>query len=238
MRRSCSELPRSGAGRATWTIDFNQAADSFEPAIDLAVPAELRRSSRNGGSELQHDPARYEVAFGKAETGELEIRAETLWLIDSVRAAAGHLAVKESRVQYDLFPAEPPAPASLIHAGKTPPGWETVARKAPHSGNDYFKAEGGSGTSCTASAHGTALSGLPDDIDRFPIAIWVRNLLLDGVRALALNSAAMRRPVSPSPARRFNVEGPTSRWWYKTWNGITPRPIRSGWRTCRRSCQI
>jgi len=200
--------PQRGRARSLGELIFNQASDGFELAIDLAVPAELRRSPRNGGGELQHDTARYEVAFGKAETGELEIRAETLWLIDSIRAAAGHLAVKESRIQYDLFPVEPPAPPSLIHAGKTPPGWETVARKAPHSGNDYFKAEGGKwNIMYRVGPRRAALSGLPDDIDRFPIAIWVRNLLLDGVRALALNSAAMRRPVSPSAARRFNVEG-------------------------------
>ena len=106
-----------------------------------------------------------------------------------------------------MFPAEPPSPPSLIHSSKTPPGWETVVRKTPLSGNDYFKAEGGKwNIMYRVGPRRAALSGLPDDADRFPIAIWVRNLLL-GVRALALNSAAMRRPVSPSASRRFNVEG-------------------------------
>ena len=52
-----------------------------------------------------------------------------------------------------------------------------------------------------------ALSGVPEDRERFPIAIWVRDLLLESIRVLALNSAAMRRPVSPSARRDFNVSG-------------------------------
>ncbi len=42
-----------------------------------------------------------------------------------------------------------------------------------------------------------ALSGVPEDRERFPIAIWVRDLLLESIRVLARNSAAMRRGISP-----------------------------------------
>ncbi len=53
----------------------------------------------------------------------------------------------------------------------------------------------------------SALSVLPEDPKRFPIAIWVRDLLRDGVRTLALNSAAMRRPVSLVAPRQLRPDG-------------------------------
>ena len=93
-------------------------------------------------------------------------------------------------------------------AGKTPPGWQTVAKKVPQSGNDYYKSETGKwNIQYRVGERKAALSGLPDDTSRFPISIWLRNLLLDGIQVLALNSAAMRRPVSPSASRAFHVEG-------------------------------
>ncbi|MBX7234337.1 MAG: ATP-binding protein [Caldilineales bacterium] len=199
--------PERGRARSLDELIFNQIGDRFELAIELAVPDALRPVKRNGGGDFLPDAARYEVAFGKAESGQVEIQAEALWLIDSQRAAA--TPRRQGRVQQlDLFPAEPSPPASIISSGKTPAGWQTVVKKSPHSGNDYFKAEGGKwNIQYRVGARKAALAGLPDDASRFPIAIWVRNLLLEGVRVLALNSAAMRRPVSPSALRRFSVEG-------------------------------
>ena len=83
-----------------------------------------------------------------------------------------------------------------------------MVRKRLQSGNEYYQAEKGDWRiRYRVGPRKAALGGVPDDPDRFPIAIWVRNLLLEGIRVLALNSAAMRRPVSPSVSRRFSVEG-------------------------------
>ena len=200
--------PGQGRARSLDELIFNQITDRFELAIEFAVPAHLHRSIRNGGGETVRDVARYEVAFGKAENGELEIQAETLWLIDSLKAASSPRQRKTAPAQLELFPFEPTPPSAIVNTGKTPPGWRTVAKKSPHSGNDYYKSETGKwNIQYRVGERKAALSGLPDDASRFPIAIWVRNLLLEGVQVLALNSAAMRRPVSPSAARAFSVEG-------------------------------
>lgn len=197
---------RPGSGRAR-TLDelvFNQVARVFEVAVEFAIPASLRQSRRNGSGNLQYDVARYEVAFGAAESGELEIRAETLWLIDSDKTRV----IPKPATQLDLFPFEPSPPQSLLSGSRTPSGWTTVAKKVPDSGNDYYKAEHGKwNIQYRVGRRKAALSGLPDDASRFPIAIWVRNLLLEGIQVLSLNSAAMRRPVSPSASRAFDVEG-------------------------------
>lgn len=56
-------------------------------------------------------------------------------------------------------------------------------------------------------ARRAALAGLPQDVERFPAAMWVRNVLTEGIHVLALNSAAMRSPSSPSEPRVFRVDG-------------------------------
>ena len=201
--------PEQGRARSLDELIFNQAADRFELAIEFSVPPQLRGGGRNGSGEALHDIARYEVAFGKASSGELEIQAETLWLIDSQRGR-GTARRKEtlSPQQLDLFPYEPSPLPSILRKGKTPPGWRTVAKKSAHSRNDYYKSETGKwNIQYRVGERKAALSGLPDDASRFPIAIWVRNLLLEGVQVLALNSTAMRKPVSPSASRAFSVEG-------------------------------
>lgn len=201
---------KSGQGRAR-SLDeliFNQAADGFELAVEFNVPESVR-AAKNGNGNTGSDLARYEVAFGKGPHGELEIKAETLWLIDSVRAGgAARRRGEIPEAQLSLFPIEPSPPETIMTTGRTPPGWRTVAKKVPHSGNDYYKSESGKwNIQYRVGERKAALSGLPDDTNRFPIAIWLRNLLLDGIQVLALNSAAMRRPVSPSVSRAFHVEG-------------------------------
>jgi predicted ATPase len=201
--------PGYGRARSLDELIFNQASDRFELAIEFTVPPQLRNLKNNGSGEVTHDIARYEVAFGKAQNGELEIQSETLWLIDSLREkGAARRKELSSPQQLGLFPLEPSPPSSILHKG-TPQGWRTVAKKSTHSPrNDYYRSETGKwNIQYRVGERKAALSGLPDDASRFPIAIWVRNLLLEGVQVLALNSAAMRRPVSPSASRAFSVDG-------------------------------
>lgn len=194
---------KSGQGRAR-SLDeliFNQSADGFELAVEFNVPETMRSQNGNGASSA--DLARYEVGFGKGEQGELQIKAETLWLIDRAKAGPTPQPGQPAR-----FPAEPSPPKSILTSGKTPPGWRTVAKKVAESGNDYYKSESGQwNIQYRVGERKAALSGLPDDANRFPISIWLRNLLLEGIQVLSLNSAAMRRPVSPSLPRAFHVEG-------------------------------
>ena len=191
-----------GRARSLDELIFNQIADSFELAVEFNVPKWVR-AAKNGNGSPKADLARYEVAFGKGPQGELEIKSEVLWLIDSAKAVS-----PPRRSQLPLFPTEPSPPKTIMTTGKTPAGWQTVAKKVPSSGNDYYKSESGQwNIQYRVGERKAALSGLPDDTSRFPIAIWLRNLLLDGIQVLALNSAAMRRPVSPSASRSFHVEG-------------------------------
>lgn len=207
-----------GQGRASRfeELIFNQQGEYFDLAVEFIIPSELRKIAidldeielrRNEERTIQRDHARYEVSFGLHSNGEMYIRAETLWLINRERRPEEPHAL-DRHIQLGLFPLEPQPPYSLITSGKTPQGWQTVVRKVAESGNDYYKAEGGKwNIMYRIGPRRAALAGLPEDANRFPISLWVRNLLLDGVRVLALNSAAMRRPVSPSLSRSFSVDG-------------------------------
>lgn len=198
---------RKGRASKFSELIFNQLTDYFDVAIEFYIPENLLQKEASAKSAFSYDLARYEVSFGRRETGELEIRAEQLWLIDSQRDQQRRQS-GSSRQYSILFPAEPEAPKTIINSAKTRPGWRPVVRKVQTSGNDYFKSESSDwNIMFRVGTRRAALSGLPDDAARFPVAIWVRDQLLEGVRLLALNSVSMRRPVSPSRSRDFSVEG-------------------------------
>ena len=184
-----------GRARSVDELIFNQTADRFELAVELEIPDELHKSKTNGRYRI----ARYEVAIGKnPEKGELIITNETLWLCPKPLSLTSQ--------QLSFFPNEPEPPESLL-AKRTRKGWHKVVSKT-ESGNDYFYSEIGRWSSTLRiGPRRAALTNLFQDEKRFPVALWVRNVLMEGIHVLALNSAAMRRPSSPSVSRTFRMDG-------------------------------
>lgn len=189
---------------------FNHHGDEIRLGIELKIPEKLQRTYSKKNAKSKTDIARYEVSFNKTKRGEIQIHGETLWIIDSNRSLLHNQSETEPTL---FFPFEPRTPRILskkkVHS---PPGWRVVVKKQSSSGNDYFRAEKGETRKAwnimfRVHPKKAALSSIPEDIDRFPIAIWVRNVLLEGVQVLALNSAAMRKAVSPSLSRKFSVSG-------------------------------
>ena len=179
---------------------FNQSGPGFELAIELKVPKAIYSS---------YEYARYEVGVEKKESGELAIAGETLWLHNTQPTH------QNTDRQYTLFPMEIQAPETILTVtgpGKKKPSskkqWRKVVSKIVKSGNDYYKDESGNwNMTFRVGTRKSALGGLPQDEDRFPIALWVRDLLREGIHILALNSIAMRRPCSPSESKTFKVDG-------------------------------
>jgi predicted ATPase len=56
-------------------------------------------------------------------------------------------------------------------------------------------------------SHRSALANLPEDESKFPVALWVRDALREGIKPLALDIDEMRRAVSPSQTRTFLPDG-------------------------------
>ena len=184
-----------GRVRRVDELIFNQRADRFELAIELEIPNKLRKPK----ADTYYQVARYEIAIGKgSENGELTIADENLWLCPELRA--------HTTSQVSPFPNEPTPPASVL-AKRARKGWHKVVSKT-ESGNDYFHSEIGRWNSTLRiGPRRAALTNLFQDEKRFPVALWVRNILMEGIHVLALNSAAMRRPTSPSVSRTFRMDG-------------------------------
>ena len=192
------DLIRSvGRTRRVDELIFNQIADRFELAIELEIPDELRTPK----ADTYYHIARYELAIGKdSESGELTIVNETLWLCPE--------PVSRATLHASLFPNESVPPASVLteRAGK---GWYKVISKS-ESGHHTFNSETRISSTSSALRVGfrrSALANLPQDEKHFPVALWVQNLLMEDIHVLALNSAAMRRPSSPSVQRTFRLDG-------------------------------
>lgn len=187
-------IESGGRARSVDELIFNQISDRFELAIELEIPEELRKSTGNGRYRI----ARYEVAIGKDPgKGELIITNETLWLCPRQQSITNQ--------QFLFFPDEPvPPEKGLAKRGK---GWHRIVSKT-ESGNDHFYSEIGRWSSTLRiGPRRAALTNLFQDEKRFPVALWVRNILMEGIHVLALNSTAMRRPTSPSASRAFRMDG-------------------------------
>ena len=186
-----------GRARRVDELIFNQIADRFELAIELKIPNELRKSKTHNRYQI----ARYEVAIGKdPESGELTIVNETLWLCPE--------RVSRTTPQASSFPNEPTPPASVL-AKRARKGWHKVMSRTEggyHAFNSEIGIWSGSGTP-RINPRGAALAYLLQGEEFFPVALWVQSLLMGGIRVLALNSAAMRRPSSPSVQRAFRTDG-------------------------------
>ena len=184
-----------GRARRVDELIFNQIADRFELAIELEIPDKLRKSKAGNYYQI----ARYEIALGKDSTNEeLTIVNENLWLCPEPRA--------HTTSQVSLFPNESSPPASVL-TKRARKGWHKVISK--ESGRDFFTSEAGGmqGKNLQIDPRRPALANLFQVEEHFPVALWVRNILMAGIHVLALNSSAMRRPSSPSIQRAFRTDG-------------------------------
>ncbi|HSK76643.1 MAG TPA: AAA family ATPase [Thermoanaerobaculia bacterium] len=175
----------------------------LELAVEVEVPLErLARLPQNGSRR-----ARYELAIGLGSQRELSILGETLWL--KSMKPSGRL------VHPQFFPAPPEPAESLISAEgqRAPAGWKKVVAKTPESGNDYFFSETTDWNNpFRLGPQKLALANLPEDEERFPVAIWIKRFLMEGVQLLVLNSEAMRRPAPPGSPTEFQPDGSNLPW--------------------------
>ncbi len=164
-----------------------------EIAITANIPEEV--GNRLSGAPYRH--ARYELAINLEH---LSISQEALWLIPEDALPAVPLPTER---QLSFFPSEEPFPASNIITRQKPKGWRSVVKKTGEEGNDYFQSETtGWNNIFRFGSQWPALRHLPEDEGKFPISIWFKRLLNEGVQRIALNAEAMR---ASSPAGSSTV---------------------------------
>lgn len=183
---------------------WGRAGESFELSIELQIPGHLREAIGREGL----DTIRYEVSLGlDEESNEVGFRAETVILKPSQPADCS---------QRGLFP-ELATPPETILSPKGVPGTRTIINKVL-GGNDNFYSETysekGKGwvPAFKLGPRRSALSNLPEDESRFPVATWLKNYLTTGVQKLILNSLLIRRASPPGKTRAFQPDGSNLPW--------------------------
>ncbi len=175
----------------------------FELAVELAIPPGIQERLENPRWKL----IRYEVAI--VGNRGLELATENLWLRPE-RKGPG----KQS-FQKELFPDPEEPPESIVrrHGAKSPQGWRKVVSRGREPENVYFYSETTRWNNPFKLApEKSALANLPEDPEKFPGAIWARNLLMEGVQRITLSSQAMRNPSPPARAKGFLPDGSNLPW--------------------------
>ncbi len=193
------EIPRRAADPrdVTWL----RQGGALEIALTFDVPERYR-------ADPAYATARYEL--GVDTSGPLAFSAETLWLCKNGGGVTGALSPQRS-----LFPAAPPPPNHVVRVinQHAPPGWKKIVSKNPESGNDTFVAENSKWQSpFRIGPERSALANLPADEKRFPTALWVRQILLEGVHRIQLNAEKMRMPSPAGAPRTFLPDGSNLPW--------------------------
>lgn len=184
-------------------LTWNRTGKDFELAIEALIPDEKKKHllPENG-----FDKIRYEVAFGiNAPSGEVEIQSEKALLLKP--RARLHEAP-------DLFPKVPLSPRTVMTAktGKRY-GNQLVINKV-RGGNDNFYSESGKGwaPSFKLGPRKSSLGNLPADESNFPVATWLKTLLIEGVQQFVLNSLIIRKASAPGQVRGFKPDGSNLPW--------------------------
>ncbi len=200
--------------------------DTFDLAVEADIPRHLRSAAGDDRARV-----RYEVRVGlHPDAQDVRLLAETLWLrLAPIRRRVADRLNRGRGNRWASSPISARVPEAIIHAAgqRSPAGWRRVLNKVPESGNDYFRSETSDWNNLfRLGPRRSALANLPEDEDKFPVAIWFRRLLLEGVQRLALNSAALRRPSPPGSPRRFQVDGSNLPWVVKDLEDSAPGRLR------------
>lgn len=175
-------------------LTWRREGAPIEIALVARIPEKLKRG------DMAYHALRYELSVETQR--ELRFSNETLWLCPTEPGP---------RPQRSLFPAELKLPERVTHT-KTPKRWRKVVSKT-ESGNDYFKAESTDwNNQFRLGPSKSALANLPEDEQRFPLAIWFKRLLMEETYVLALNAAAMRLPSPAGSSANLLPDGSNLPW--------------------------
>ncbi|MDI6755745.1 MAG: ATP-binding protein [Thermodesulfobacteriota bacterium] len=177
---------------------WNQENSGFEIAIEFQIPE---------GKNEKYQLVRYEIALLQNEEEGITIKNENLWLIKN---GSEKMFNPGKEPQLSLFPHEPKMPEHIIFQAqgkKKLVGWRKIISKSP-KGNDYFKSEATDwNITYRFGPTKASLARIPEDENRFPIALWVKKILMEGIQFLQLNSVDMRWPCRPDASAVLAVSG-------------------------------
>lgn len=173
--------------------------ETFQLAVEADIPEDKRRLLKEPDFRF----VRYEVEIGTdSDTGELKLLNEKVLL----KRATDRLLTPRT-----LFPMPAPPPSSILSSVSKKA--KAIINKQP-TGNDNFYPETGEGYAPTfkLGPRKSALGNLPEDESKFPVSTWLKQLLINGVEQLVLNSSLIRRASPPQQTRGFRADGSNLPW--------------------------
>lgn len=179
---------------------WRREGESFELAVEADIP-------RGVSVEDPYRRVRFEVAVGiHPELNEKAVLFERVFL----------MPLPEPEVACpSLFPTIRVVPDTITH--KTKQKWRQVVGKSV-GGNTSFapeqkKSNGKGWTYAFSISHRkSALANVPEDEDKFPVCVWLKQLLEEQVQPFVLNSTLMRKPSAPNQRRGFSTDGSNLPW--------------------------
>lgn len=188
VKRRCSDFTE---------LVWNQQKNKFEIAIEFLIPKDKRE---------RFSFARYEISLTKDKDKGVVIENENLYLKKKVNEADERQQGISKPRQDSFFPVEPKPPQYIV-SSRTQPGWRKIISKNPQ-GNDYFRSETTDwNITYRFGPTKASLARIPEDEARFPITLWVKKILTEGIHFLQLNSIAMRWACRPDAPSTFQMDG-------------------------------
>lgn len=178
---------------------WQEQGDKLEIALELEIPAPIQDKLKDKEFSL----VRYDISLQRDNEKGVILGGENLWLIKGPEENA---ELPEQSIT--LFPREPEPPEYVVSPRKwTPKGWRKVISKSA-IGNDYFKAENSDWNITYKFGPGkSSLARMPEDERRFPVSLWVKNILTEGIQFLQLDSNSMRWSCRPDLPVLFQPDG-------------------------------
>jgi hypothetical protein len=122
------------------------------------------------------------------------------------------IGVHRNPGQTGLFAPGVPRRIVQLPNEQRPSEWKTVVFKNP-TGNDTFASETGTwNIPFRLGPDRSALENLPADETNFPAALWVRQLIMEGVHRIQLNADKMRAPCPAGSPTVFLPDGSNLPW--------------------------
>lgn len=201
-----SESPRAAVEKRASRFDellWKQEGNKFEIAIDIEIMQDIQAKLKDKDFSL----VRYEISLQSDNQKGVVIGGENLWLIKEISANFPDYSNKQ-KDQMTLFPRELEEPSFVLSRRRhTPAGWRKIISKSAQ-GNDYFRSETTDWNIIYKFGPVKAsLARMPEDEERFPVSLWIKNILMEGIQFLQLNSGMMRWPCRPDLPIAFQTDG-------------------------------
>lgn len=180
-----------------------QQGNKFEIAVELEIPKDISEKLKDKDFSL----VRYEISLQTDEKKGVIIGGENLWLIKEALASPSNNLSKNGK-QIRLFPEEPEEPKYLVSPRKRAPagGRKVISKSA--QGNDYFRSETTDWNIIYKFGPSKAsLARVPEDEGKFPVSLWTKDILMEGIQFLQLNSNVMRWSCRPDLPVAFQTDG-------------------------------